>query len=193
MVLQVGLSHNLNDYIWFGLLRNLSDKNKWLWSGGGQVTELCWKQDQPENRPNEDYGLFDNKKWRDAHADHINPVFCYSTVVVEEEKTWEEALEYCREHHDDLASVASETEMLLIQKELNKYHTTKHVWIGLRFLSKDWIWVDGQEMDYEAWDEGGKPLCPQAKMKCAALQKTGGRLSSWRAHDCEKRLSFICY
>uniref|UniRef100_A0A3Q4HSS8 C-type lectin domain-containing protein n=1 Tax=Neolamprologus brichardi TaxID=32507 RepID=A0A3Q4HSS8_NEOBR len=98
------------------------------------------------------------------------------------EKSWEEALD-----------VASETEMLLIQKELNKYHTTKHVWIGLRFLSRDWIWVDGQEMDYEAWDEEGKPLCPQAKMKCAALQKTGGRLSSWRAHDCEKRLSFICY
>lgn len=87
------LSHNLNDYIWFGLLRNLSDKNKWLWSGGGEVTELCWKQGQPENRPNEDYGLFDNKKWRDAHADKINPVFCYSAVEVEEEKSWEEALE----------------------------------------------------------------------------------------------------
>uniref|UniRef100_A0A668VMQ0 C-type lectin domain-containing protein n=1 Tax=Oreochromis aureus TaxID=47969 RepID=A0A668VMQ0_OREAU len=114
-------------------------------------------------------------------------------IVVGEEKTWEEALEYCREHHDDLASVVSETEMMLIQRELRKHNTTEHVWIGLRFLSQDWLWVDGQEMDYEAWGEGGKPLCPHPKMKCGALQVTGGSLSVWEAHDCEERRNFICY
>uniref|UniRef100_A0A3P9CAJ4 C-type lectin domain-containing protein n=1 Tax=Maylandia zebra TaxID=106582 RepID=A0A3P9CAJ4_9CICH len=109
------------------------------------------------------------------------------------EKTWEEALEYCREHHNDLASVASETETMLIQRELRKHNTTNNVWIGLRFLSRDWLWVDGQEMDYEAWSEEGKPLCPHPKMKCGALQVRGGSLSVWEAHDCAERHNFICY
>ncbi|XP_005753159.1 dromaiocalcin-1-like [Pundamilia nyererei] len=108
-------------------------------------------------------------------------------------KTWEEALKYCREHHNDLASVASETEMMLIQKELKKHNTTEHVWIGLRFLSREWLWVDKQEMGYEAWGDGGKPLCPHPKMKCGALQVTGGTQGVWEAHDCVERLNFICY
>uniref|UniRef100_A0A3P9BYA0 C-type lectin domain-containing protein n=1 Tax=Maylandia zebra TaxID=106582 RepID=A0A3P9BYA0_9CICH len=124
---------------------------------------------------------------------HRKTFFCYGAIVVKEKKTWEEALEYCREHHDDLASVASETEMLLIQKELSKHNTTDHIWTGLRFLAGDWLWVDGQEMDYEAWGEEGKPSCPHAKIKCGALQVTGGNKAVWDAHDCEERLHFICY
>uniref|UniRef100_A0A668VIY0 C-type lectin domain-containing protein n=1 Tax=Oreochromis aureus TaxID=47969 RepID=A0A668VIY0_OREAU len=101
---------------------------------------------------------------------NINTFFYYRAIVVEEEKTWEEALVYCREHHDDLASVASETEMLLIQRELKKHNTTELGWIGLRFLPGDWLWVDGQEMEYEAWGERGKPTCPHPKMKCAVAK-----------------------
>lgn len=84
---------------------------------------------------------------------NINTFFCYRAIVVEEELTWEEALDYCREHHDDLASVASETEMLLIQRELKKHNTTELSWISLCFLPGDWLLVDGQEMGYEAWCE----------------------------------------
>uniref|UniRef100_A0A3P9CAM0 C-type lectin domain-containing protein n=1 Tax=Maylandia zebra TaxID=106582 RepID=A0A3P9CAM0_9CICH len=80
-----------------------------------------------------------------------------SVEVLSESRTWEEALEYCRVHHDDLASVASETEMLLNQRELPKHNTTEHIWIGLRFLSRDWLWMDRQVMDYEAWGEGENP------------------------------------
>uniref|UniRef100_A0A669E8P7 C-type lectin domain-containing protein n=1 Tax=Oreochromis niloticus TaxID=8128 RepID=A0A669E8P7_ORENI len=127
------------------------------------------------------YSFINNNKWYDFPYACLH-FSCYSAVVVNEKKTWEEALEYCREHHDDLASVASETEMMLIQRELRKHNTTEYVWIGLRFLSQDWLWVDGQEMDYEAWGEGGKPLCPHPKMKCGALQVTGGSLSVWEAH-----------
>uniref|UniRef100_A0A3Q0TG00 C-type lectin domain-containing protein n=1 Tax=Amphilophus citrinellus TaxID=61819 RepID=A0A3Q0TG00_AMPCI len=182
------------DYIWFGLERNLSDKNKWMWSGGGEVTWFFWDKDQPDNRNYEDCGLINEVGgWHDAYESINIPFFCYKAEVVQENKTWEEALEYCREQYDDLASVASETEMLLIQKELKKHRTTEHVWIGLRFLSRDWLWVDGQEMDHEAWGQGGKPSCPDPRMKCAGLQVTGVSQGVWKAHDCEKRLNFICY
>uniref|UniRef100_A0A3Q2WMW9 C-type lectin domain-containing protein n=1 Tax=Haplochromis burtoni TaxID=8153 RepID=A0A3Q2WMW9_HAPBU len=130
--------------------------------------------------------------WYDGGLWYRITFFCYSASVVTEKKTWEEALEYCREHNDDLASVGSETEMLLIQKELSKQNTTEHVWIGLRFLSGDWLLMDGQEMDFEAWGEEGKPSCPHAKMRCGALQVAVGRKGTWKAHDCEERLNFIC-
>uniref|UniRef100_A0A3P9CAQ6 C-type lectin domain-containing protein n=1 Tax=Maylandia zebra TaxID=106582 RepID=A0A3P9CAQ6_9CICH len=124
---------------------------------------------------------------------NTRPFFCYRAIVVKQEKTWEEALEYCRKHHEDLASVASETEMLLIQKELSKHNTKEVVWIGLRFLSEDWLWVDREMMDYEAWSQGGKPLCPSTKTKCGALQVTRGTKGVWEAHNCEEKLQFICY
>uniref|UniRef100_A0A3B4H6Q9 C-type lectin domain-containing protein n=1 Tax=Pundamilia nyererei TaxID=303518 RepID=A0A3B4H6Q9_9CICH len=113
--------------------------------------------------------------------------FCYRAIVVGEEKTWEEALEYCREHHNDLASVASETETMLIQRELRKHNTTNNVWIGLRFLSRDWLWVDGQEMDYEAWSEEGKPLCPHPKMKNDWWFKTFAKCCTYHLIKCKFR------
>uniref|UniRef100_A0A669CAN5 C-type lectin domain-containing protein n=2 Tax=Oreochromis TaxID=8139 RepID=A0A669CAN5_ORENI len=181
-------------YIWIGLIRNSSDRTKWLWSGGGAPTMYFWQKYEPNGYYlQEDYGFLWKGKWYDASSRYEKTFFCYSAAVVTEKKTWEEALEYCREHHDDLASVASETEMLLIQKELNKHNTTEHVWIGLRFLPGNWLWVDGQEMDYEAWGQGGKPSCPHAKIKCGALKVTGGSKPVWEAHDCEERLHFICY
>lgn len=88
--------------------------------------------------------------------------------------------------------MASQTEMMLIQKELKKHITTEHIWIGLHFLAGNWLWVDGQEMGYKAWSEGRKPSCPHGKIECAAVQVTRSN-NVWEARDCEERLSFICY
>uniref|UniRef100_A0A668VJ17 C-type lectin domain-containing protein n=1 Tax=Oreochromis aureus TaxID=47969 RepID=A0A668VJ17_OREAU len=89
--------------------------------------------------------------------------------------SWNEAQSFCREHHTDLAPVSNEQDNLKLGKlELKKHNTTELGWIGLRFLPGDWLWVDGQEMEYEAWGERGKPTCPHPKMKCAAIQATGG-------------------
>uniref|UniRef100_A0A3P8P7R9 C-type lectin domain-containing protein n=1 Tax=Astatotilapia calliptera TaxID=8154 RepID=A0A3P8P7R9_ASTCA len=165
------LSGSINRCIWIGLKRNSSDREKWLWSGGRAATMFFWAPGKPNNCHSvEDSGCVWINRWNDANPQNINTFFCHRAIVVEEELTWEEALDYCREHHDDLASVASETEML----ELPKHNTTEHIWIGLRFLSRDWLWMDRQVMDYEAWGEGENP----------------GEVF-WATHDCEKRPSFI--
>ncbi|XP_042071130.1 snaclec subunit B-like [Haplochromis burtoni] len=184
--------------IWIGAERNCSNREQWLWSGGGVTTTCFWSPGEPNDCFGvEDSGCLQKSGWNDANAQEHKAFFCYRAVVVEEQKTWEEALEYCREHHDDLASVASETEMLLIQRELKKHNPAEHVWIGLHFFSlvgqAGWLWVDRQEMDYEAWDEGGKPACPDPRMECAAIQVTEGTEGVWGAHDCEEKLNFVCY
>lgn len=163
-----------DDYFWIGLERDSTDREKWTWSGGGEVSTFFWAEGQPNNRNGENYGLFHNNTWHDARNMYKQPFFCYSVVVVRERKTWAEALEYCREHHRDLASVVSQTEMMLIKKELRKNDTTDHVWVGLHFFSGYWLWVDGQPVSHKAWGQEGKPGCPEVKMECAALQVTGG-------------------
>lgn len=163
------LVDDFRNYFWIGLVRN-TDGETWMWSGGGRVSRFFWAQGQPENRDDEDYGLIRDFAWHDATLHHNLQFFCYSAIVVRQRKTWEEALDYCREHHHDLASVASETEMLLIKKELDKNDTTDYVWVGLHYFSGHWLWVDGQPLSYKAWGQGGKPACPEVRLACAALR-----------------------
>ncbi|KAJ0062225.1 hypothetical protein NL108_002555, partial [Boleophthalmus pectinirostris] len=117
---------------------------------------------------------------------------CYSVHVVTEEKTWEDALNHCRKKYTDMATISSETELMLIQKELSKYVTTAHVWMGLHFLSGEWMWLDGHERAYEVWGQGGKPKCPGENLACAALVVSSGGVKQCNAHDCQEKLNFIC-
>lgn len=160
---------NTSGYIWIGMERNPTNKDKWLWSGGGGVSTFFWAPGQPDNRPGEDFGLIQNYMWHDAPADQKIPFVCYNAVVKREMMTW-----YCRENHHNLASVTSETEMLLIQKELDKNVTTEQVWMGLRFLPECWLWVDGEPLSYEAWEQGGKPAIVDVKLKCGVLNTMQG-------------------
>nr|XP_040029187.1 C-type mannose receptor 2-like [Gasterosteus aculeatus aculeatus] len=198
-------------YLWIGLVRNSTDHEKWTWSGGGQVSTFFWNENQPGNGPEDGHGQIRDNKWHNAMGTDESTFLCYKAVVVRVRKTWEEALEHCREHHGDLASVASDTETLLMRKELGKDKTTARVWTGLRFLAGDWLWVDRQPLSYEAWGPGGRPECPQVSRKCGVLRVTGGEQidnaavepmgnysdtgndGEWEAFDCAERLHFICY
>ncbi|XP_062236830.1 putative C-type lectin domain family 20 member A [Platichthys flesus] len=207
------LASKIDGFIWMGMEKFSTGGVKWMWSGGAEVTEFFWKEGQPENRTNEYSSLIQMDGWRDSHSHYSFPFFCFRVVVVRERKTWEDALDHCRELHLDLASINSETEMLLIQSELGKHVTSEHVWIGLHFFPDGWRWVDGRPLEYEAWREEIRPACPRLSMSCAALQVTGGAaalvdttggtgVSStaagvnqrvWKPHDCEDRLHFVCY
>lgn len=202
-------------YFWFGMKRGSTDSSKWFWSGGGEVTKFFWEDGQPDEL-SQDCGLLLNNKMHDATFDLDAHFFCYNVFVVKEKKTWEEAVDYCREHHHDLVSVSSEAEMTLIWRELGD-DATDHVWIGLHFFTDDWLWTDGQPMEYEAWSEAGKPGCPKVKFECAALRmreptnsttiqpvmtvNVGGSAGGaeevkekvWEAHHCEEKLFFVCY
>ncbi|XP_037126386.1 C-type mannose receptor 2-like [Syngnathus acus] len=201
---------------WTGLVRN--DGDEWMWSGGGAALAILWGTGEPNGLQMEDAGLMINYWIHDANRDQQNPFFCFDAIVVREEACWEEALGHCRERHSDLASVTSHTEMLLIQKQLEKNLSTEHVWLGLHFFPGGWRWVDKENLTYEAWNEHGRPSCPAARQKCGSFKVTGWRPSAsgilgtnntlvgvslgesdlgeesvWEAHDCEQKLYFVCY
>ncbi|KAK7893200.1 hypothetical protein WMY93_022352 [Mugilogobius chulae] len=177
-------------YIWFGLQRNMTDTTKWLWSGGGEVTWFNWESGQPDGTGSQNFGILVNFKWHDADDKLSGFSFCFSVHVVRQEKTWEEALKHCRKHYQDLATISSETELMLIQKELDKDVSTEHVWMGLHFLSGEWAWLDGQVREYEVWGSENKPECPTKTCGALVVNK---EIKQWNAHDCQEKLHFICY
>ncbi|XP_029948783.1 C-type lectin lectoxin-Lio2-like [Salarias fasciatus] len=107
----------------------------------------------------------------------------------DEKKTWEEALEHCREEHSDLISIVSETDRLLAETEMQRNNLTEHVWIGLRFLADQWLWVDGETMVYKAWPKGGDEdhQCAMWR-RCGALTVEG----LWGNYNCEEKRYFLC-
>ncbi|XP_064840053.1 collagen alpha-2(I) chain-like [Oncorhynchus masou masou] len=82
----------------------------------------------------------------DCTANQRNPFWCFdlNVILVQMNKTWEEPLDHCRRQYNDLTSLLSENEQLLVQRMMNsKGAQTDHVWTGLRFFSGFWLWVNG--------------------------------------------------
>ncbi|XP_041639542.1 snaclec agkicetin-C subunit beta-like [Cheilinus undulatus] len=110
-------------------------------------------------------------------------------VLVKENKTWEEALEYCRDRQSDLVSLMFEAAQKEVLKISNNSQTAQ-VWTGLRNLADSWLWVDGEKMMYQAWKGDEMPRCPALRHRCGALLPKEGRWESW---DCTKKLNFVCH
>ncbi|CDQ69689.1 unnamed protein product [Oncorhynchus mykiss] len=181
----------INLSTWIGLYREPHNLTGWRWSGGGYATYLgTWDKGQPNNELGKNYGMIIGNTWYNVFEDLQKPFFCLKLIVVRESKTWEEALEHCREKHTDLTSLVSETELLLAQRESREAQTTTtHLWTGLRYLANRWLWVNGDPLEYEAWPQGGLHQCPAWNLRCGAITTEG----AWEARDCQESLNFICY
>ncbi|KAK7893205.1 hypothetical protein WMY93_022357 [Mugilogobius chulae] len=159
---------------WFGLKWNTSSRI-WDWSGGTKLSTAFWSGIAPTNPNNREYAaVMLYGQWHGYYALTNNfPFFCYKVHAIRERKTWYEALDYCRQNHQDLASVASETEMMLMEKELGKELSSQNVWIGLQYLVDEWLWLDGQTFGYESWGTDPTPICPSIDYACGALRLNG--------------------
>jgi hypothetical protein len=109
-------------------------------------------------------------------------------VLVLRNESWEGALEYCRKHHNDLASLSSMNRMNSTSEEITLAETG-YVWTGLCFLAGEWRWVDGDDLDFTAWPQTGPPQCPARNLRCGAVDKL---TEDWTHRDCEEKLNFIC-
>ncbi|KAK2913444.1 hypothetical protein Q8A67_001843 [Cirrhinus molitorella] len=118
-----------------------------------------------------------------------NPKIVFGPVLVHQNKTWDEALDYCRKEYTDLASLSSET---LMEEGINKIITsqTAYVWTGLRFMAGHWFWVSGDDLQYKAWSAEGEVQCPAEHLRCGALDI---KEKVWKPTDCEKRQNFLCF
>lgn len=67
-------------------------------------------------------------------------------LLIEKEKNWCQALQFCRRHYTDLVSISNETQ----NEEVFKKGKNKTFWIGLQH--DQWEWADQSCSTYRAWD-----------------------------------------
>ncbi|KAG5261359.1 hypothetical protein AALO_G00303110 [Alosa alosa] len=174
---------------WIGLFRD-----GWEWSDGSNSLFRYWNTGEPNYGTGEFCAETLNASrgwWNDLGYHHPRSFICFEDklVLVRDNKTWSEALQYCREHHVDLVSVTSERVQRWVS-ERAKGASTAHVWLGLRHACVlGWFWVCGETVCYNHWAPGQEQV-ESCKHRVGAVESGGGQwVSSLTETD---KLNFIC-
>ncbi|KAK3548939.1 hypothetical protein QTP70_021681 [Hemibagrus guttatus] len=181
-LLQSGLSRY---YSWIGLYMSYS--GTWTWADGDPSLFQKWNEGSLYFQYN-NYCAYTyyNGLWLDGYCENGKSFYCYRfLILVKENKTWEEAQEFCRTNYTGLASVTSETS--LRQLNLEAVGTeTESVWTRLCFMNGQWFWVSGEQLGSLV----SMPLCPALSYRCGSLNITTNTLKN---QNCNEKMNFICY
>ncbi|KAK2817800.1 hypothetical protein Q7C36_021733 [Tachysurus vachellii] len=177
--------------IWIGLFND-----SWNWSDQRNSTFRYRRSDKPSGSLNcAAVSESEQRYWTDVDCTEKLPFICHENklILIKENKTWKEALIYCRDHHHDLVSVRSE-EMQLWVKEVTQNASTEHVWLGLRHTCAlgFWYWVNGEMICYQNWAPGngtGLEDCSHEE-RTGAVQSKGDQ--KWISLPQSQTLNFIC-
>ncbi|TRY88853.1 hypothetical protein DNTS_016936 [Danionella cerebrum] len=164
----------------------------WRWSGEENATQIQWDASQPDGGEAEKCAFIHSgtKRIHDEKCSEKLAFFCMLRCVVEPGSvTWLTALDFCREHYNDLAILNSENRINIAYGNLNQAESD-YVWTGLRFLAGRWRWISGDDLDNAGWDVTEPSQCPAAHLQCGAVHRLN---KTWMPRDCDEQLSFICH
>ncbi|XP_062420179.1 macrophage mannose receptor 1-like [Pungitius pungitius] len=182
-----------NKCLWIGLFRDT-----WKWSDESSSSFRYWEKISEQDKDSDENDDKDQKcatvsdgKWSSDDCDEEHPFFCYNDklILIKEKRTWEEAVDYCREHHQDLASVTDSHWQEWVQQRA-RGADTPFVWVGLRYSCPlgFWFWVSDEMLCFSNWAAGNKTEgCDIA----AAMRSRGGG-GDWFALPEEGAYNFIC-
>ncbi|XP_029112231.1 C-type mannose receptor 2-like [Scleropages formosus] len=186
---------NVGTFVWIGLY-----KDYWQWSDQRNSSFRYWAPGKPDNNTgNENCTVASitqtlNGTWDDRQCGENHPFLCYDDllILVQENMTWNEALNYCRKNYTDLVSVHDEKIQHWVERKARNA-TSAHVWLGLRFSCtlSFWFWVSAEPVCYDNWFLGngtgtGTGHCGNT----GAVQC--GEKHQWVSLPETQKLNFIC-
>ncbi|XP_023202392.1 C-type mannose receptor 2-like isoform X1 [Xiphophorus maculatus] len=169
-------------------------RDNWRWSDGSSFSFRHWNNDF--NNPQSNSGqcamtvFNDGGRWKNMNCAERKPFICYDdkVILIKENKTWEDALYYCRDHHHDLVTITNMEDQRWIQEKV-KNASTDYVWTGLRYTcTLDlWFWVSDEVVIYKNWAEGE----PMDDCDMSGAMETGGEHKWFKRNDSDL-FNFIC-
>ncbi|XP_032439673.1 C-type mannose receptor 2-like [Xiphophorus hellerii] len=189
--LQDGEVKNLmkpNDELHIGLFRDT-----WRWSDGSSFSFRHWNNDFNYKESNSGQCVMtvfnDGGRWKNMNCDERKPFICYDdkVILIKENKTWKDALTYCRDHHDDLVTITNMDDQRWIQEKV-KDASTPFVWLGMRFncFKNIWFWVCKKISYQNSTSAGWMNNC-----NTSGAMQAGGEHRWFQRNDTEE-LNFIC-
>nr|XP_046194188.1 macrophage mannose receptor 1-like [Oncorhynchus gorbuscha] len=183
------------EVVWIGLYRD------WRWSDQSGSTFRNWMAGEP-NWATTVVGKhgelcvevkFPSGEWNDNLCVTENHFICYDDklVLVSENKTWSEALRYCRDRHMELVSVHNHSIQHWVRQKA-KMASSPFVWLGLRYTCTldFWFWVNGEESCYHNWAHGeGYNTSKEQSGNTGAIERVGGK---WVGLPETDKFNFIC-
>ncbi|KAE8283612.1 hypothetical protein D5F01_LYC19015 [Larimichthys crocea] len=165
--------------------------------GDKRANYTIWRGDDPDIGEHCVYTRHDEFEWQSDNCDVHRSYTCYDQrmILVKEKKTWEKALEHCRalepldatkpatdnnNNRYDLATLLTEDDYSFAQDKA--IENGEGVWIGLRFLAGQWLWIGREPVE-----DMNITFCPKSQF-CGIMESTGFSLQ-----DCELERSFLCY
>ncbi|XP_054910664.1 macrophage mannose receptor 1-like [Poeciliopsis prolifica] len=133
--------------------------------------------------------------WNQLTCNSVKHIICYKghvrIRVINEPKTWEGALNYCKARHSRLLWIEDEEDQRAVEQWLNVTSTGSltRLWIGLRQSSVFgfWIWSD-RIVDYKNWENGQQPQMPFSN-HCGVID---AETYKWRDENCKLKIPFLC-
>ncbi|XP_014329574.2 macrophage mannose receptor 1-like [Xiphophorus maculatus] len=176
-------------HVYFGLFRDA-----WRWSDGSSLSFRHWHKGFSNQKPNSGqcavFKFNDKGRWRNESCTAKKHFVCYDdkVILIKENKTWEDALTYCRDHHHDLVTITNMDDQIWIQEKV-KNASTDYVWTGLRYTcTLDlWFWVSDEVVIYKNWAKG------ESMDDCdmSGAMETRGR-HQWRKKNDSETFNFVC-
>ncbi|RXN30216.1 C-type mannose receptor 2-like protein [Labeo rohita] len=108
-------------------------------------------------------------------------------VLIQEQKTWDEAQTYCRKNYIDLATVQSTDDSANLQEAV--YKMAKMAWIGLYNDINNWRWsYQDEQIMFQNWYTG-EPNNYDGHEECGVMMD----ISTWNDWSCTALFPFFCY
>ena len=120
--------------------------------------------------------------------DGRNYFFCHP-----EELSWEAARDECARWGYQLVSINRREEQDFIVGERSR-QDQENLWIGLSDRAQEgrFVWLDGNEITFSAWDDGEPNDGGDGGEDCVAILREDGRVGRWDARQCDAAYDYTC-